>query len=182
MLYWDPVPHIDDALRSLAHPPRFGGRFAERNELNVPGPFYAAGTDNCWVGRLHAPRHILYGDSHEHYSEFVFRQPRDPGELRAVLRGMADDPTIGWARDGDAHWTPALVREWWRDRGRVRDWLTAKYPLCAASDREEERELATGLHDYLTYLDGELATDLRAYLYFLDHGAAPSDEERLPAL
>lgn len=34
-------------------------------------------TDNCWVGRLHAPRHVLYGDDNDYESEFPYRQPRN---------------------------------------------------------------------------------------------------------
>ncbi|WP_212846844.1 hypothetical protein [Actinoplanes ianthinogenes] len=177
-LYWAPVPHVD----AVPDRPRFGGVFAERNWRNVPGPFYAAGTDNCWVGRAHAPRHILYGGDGGHDSEFLYRQPRTLDELRLVLRGMADDPTIGWARDGDAHWTPSSVRAWWDDRSRLREWLTAKHRAFAESDRGQEREAATGLRDYLTYLDGDLARHLQAYVFFLDQGVAPSSRDRLPSL
>jgi hypothetical protein len=181
-MYWDPVPHIDAVVAALPHELRFGGEWQDRNRLNVPGPFFAAGTDNCWVGRLHAPRHILYGDEDGFESEFVYRQPRDASELRVVLRGMSDDPTNGWARDGDAHWTPALIREWWHDRARVQEWLTGRLATWADSDDPQYREAAEGLRDYRAYLDRELAGHLQAYAYFLDNGTAPSPADRLPAL
>jgi hypothetical protein len=58
-LYWNPVPHIDAALRlQQAADPQWsgglvlGGTWEDRNWRNVPGPLYGAMTDNCWVGRL----------------------------------------------------------------------------------------------------------------------------------
>jgi hypothetical protein len=188
-LYWDPVPHIPAAFRSTPgnelRPTMaavFGGKWEERNWRNVPGPFYGAMTDNCWVGRLDAPRHILYGDDIEYEQEFLYRQPRTIVELRDVLAGMEQDPWAGWACDGDSRWTPTLVREWWRDRERLRHWILAKHRVWSESLRPEEREAATGLADYLTYIDGELADHLRIYLYFLDHAHSPAAGDRLPAL
>jgi hypothetical protein len=58
----------------------FRGVWSERNWRNPPGPFYGAMTDNCWVGRASAPRHILYGDDIEYEQEFLYRQPKNIGE------------------------------------------------------------------------------------------------------
>jgi hypothetical protein len=135
-----------------------------------------------WVGRLHAPRHVLYGDDSDYESEFLYRQPRNADELRDVILAMQDDPFGGWACDGDAHWTPSLVREWWRGRHRLHEWITTKHRLWSDSDRADEREAATGLADYLAYLDGDLPDDLRAYAYFLDNGISPTLSDRLPSL
>ncbi|MFG2045724.1 hypothetical protein [Dactylosporangium sp. NPDC048998] len=74
------------------------------------------------------------------------------------------------------------MREWWRDRGRVRDWITAKHRQWHVSDRADEREAATGLADYLTYLDGDLKHHLQVYSYFLDNHASPAAGNRLPLL
>lgn len=166
--YWDPMPHLDARLDLAA---TFRGRWHERNWRNVPGPVYGAETDNCWVGRLHAPRHVLYGDDNDYGQEFLYRQPNSIDELRAVVDAVQADPVAGWACDGDDHWTPALVRQWWRDRSRLRDWITAELGRCSVSDRADEREVATGLADYLAYLDGDLEGHLWAYCEFLDHRA-----------
>jgi hypothetical protein len=189
VLYWDPVPHVDAALRSLpttglqeTAESVFGGKWEERNWRNAPGPLYGAMTDNCWMGRLSAPRHILYGDDIEYEQEFLYRQPRTINELRDVMDGMRQDPWAGWACDGDSHWTPALVREWWRNRARLRQWITAKHQVWSRSARADEQEAAVGLTDYLAYLDNELSAHLRAYIYFLDHGRSPTACDRLPAL
>jgi hypothetical protein len=175
----------------------FQGRWEERNWRNVPGPFYGAMTDNCWLGRLHAPRHVLYGDDIEYEQEFLYRQPRNVRELQDVLAAMAEDPWAGWACDGDARWTPDLVRAWWRDRTRLREWITAKHRQWSVSDRAVEGEAASGLSldrvigegeaavgllDYLAYLDGDLAAHLQAYIYFLDNGVSPTTDDRLPTL
>ena len=187
-LYWNPLPHITAVFDSEpSHGPWsfadiFQGKWEERNWRNVPGPFYGAMTANCWVGRLHAPRHVLYGDDIEYEQEFLYRQPRNSHDLRDVLVAMQDDPWGGWACDGDTHWTPDLVRSWWRERERLREWINAKHRLWSISDHAPEREAAGGLMDYRTYLDGDLAADLRAYVYFLDNGASPTIDDRLPSL
>jgi hypothetical protein len=189
ILYWNPVPHIDAVFRSFpqdglwcSRATVFRGKWEERNRFNVPGPFYGATTDNCWVGRLHAPRHILYGDDTDYELEFLYRQPRTPDELHSVIIGMHEDPFNGWACDGDAHWTPNLVREWWRDRSRLRQWITSKYPIWNESQEALDREAATGFMDYLAYLDTDLTDHLRAYMYFLDHGTSPIAANTLPSL
>jgi hypothetical protein len=139
-------------------------------------------TDNCWVGRLHAPRHVLYGDDIEYEQEFLYRQPRTVDELRDVVTAMGEDPWGGWAYDGDAYWTIELVREWWSVRPRLREWITSKHLVWSESAHEDEREAAGGLADYLAYLDSSLADDLRAYMFFLDYGRSPTTADRLPTL
>ncbi|GAA1582465.1 hypothetical protein [Actinoplanes couchii] len=183
--YWDPIPHLGAVLAATTRPDPdaiFRGQWLERNWRNVPGPIYGAMTDNCWTGRLHAPRHVLYGDDLEYEQEFLYRQPRDVAELRAVVDAVEQDPWAGWACDGDRHWTPGLVREWWRDRGRLRDWITTKHSRWSISERADEREAATGLTDYLAYLDDGLEGDLRLYCYFLDNRVSPTADDHLPSL
>ncbi|MGI5238702.1 hypothetical protein [Dactylosporangium fulvum] len=188
-LYWDPMPYVSAVFAAQpqdglwrGRDATFQGKWSERNWRNVPGPFYGAETDNCWVGRLHAPRHVLYGDDIDYEQEFLYRQPRSIEELRAVIFAAREDPWAGWACDGDAHWTPALVRQWWRDRARLREWITTKHRCWSDSDRADEREAATGLADYLTYLDGDLHGDLQVYSYFLDNHISPAQGDRLPTL
>lgn len=160
----------------------FRGKWEERNWRNVPGPFYGAMTDDCWVGRQTAPRHILYGDDTEYESEFLYRQPRTVTELRDVLAGMRHDPWAGWACDGDAHWTPDLVRAWWHDRSRLREWIVRKQQEWGSEGLPSDEHVGAGLTDYLTYLDSGLADDLRCYIRFLETGHGPIVDDRLPAL
>ncbi|GAA2286452.1 hypothetical protein GCM10010415_66220 [Streptomyces atrovirens] len=61
----------------------FGGRWEDRLWLNVPGPFCTGITDNCWTGRLHAPRHVLYGG--EYFGEYVYRQPATTAEVLNLM-------------------------------------------------------------------------------------------------
>ncbi|WP_432835726.1 hypothetical protein [Dactylosporangium sp. CA-092794] len=51
----------------------FQGKWEERSWRNVLGPFYGGMTDNCWVGRFHVPRHVLYGDDIDYEQEFLYR-------------------------------------------------------------------------------------------------------------
>ncbi|GAA2362579.1 hypothetical protein GCM10010170_058800 [Dactylosporangium salmoneum] len=184
-LYWDPIASVEamfpfDENRLRPTPEHvFLGNWEDRNWRNVPGPFYGAMTDSCWVGRIYAPRHFLYGDDNDGDSEFLYRQPRDSDDLTAVLRGMQADPFSGWARDGDVHWTPALVREWWGNRNRLLEWIAEKQRHWIYGD-EAEREAVSGLLDYRAYIDADLANDLRLYLYFLDNGNGPLPGVRLP--
>jgi hypothetical protein len=185
--YRNPMPHVMSVFGSRPHgelspalDDTFRGRWEQRNWRNVPGPFYGAMTDNCWVGRLHAPRHVLHGDDADYEQEFLYRQPRNADELRDVILAMQNDPWAGWACDGDAHWTPSLIRKWWRERPRLRDWIMTKHRRWSVSERAEDREAATGLADYLAYLDNGLTDDLRAYAYCLDNGVGPAVDDHLP--
>ena len=54
---WDPLSALPEGEPERS----FGGRWEDRLWQNVPGPFYTGMSDNCWTGRLHAPRHVLYG-------------------------------------------------------------------------------------------------------------------------
>ncbi|MEV6931422.1 hypothetical protein AB0M46_43970 [Dactylosporangium sp. NPDC051485] len=188
LVYWDPVPEVDAVFpvdgSSIRPFPEavFQGKWEERNWRNVPGPFYGAMTDTCLMGRKYSTRHFLYSDEDdEDCAEFLYRQPADVAELKVVLLGMQADPWSGWARDGNAHWTHALVREWWRDRGRVLEWISAAQRRWIYFG-EEDREAVAGLLDYRAYIQRGLARDLRLYMYFLDHGAGPARLDRLPEL
>lgn len=172
--YFDPVSLLGDARAS------FMGRWEERKWLNVPGPFYGAETDNCGTGRLHAPGLVLYeGD---YFTEYVYRQPRTPGQLQDLVDAAESDPCAGYGCDGDEYWTPSAVREWWRDRGRVREYLTDRRGLWEADDAKSGQGTAAAALDYAAYLDGELAAHLRVYLFWLDRRRAPEPDEVLPRL
>lgn len=173
-LYFDPVPLLDDA-REL-----FQGRWGEWKWLNVPGPFYGAATDNCGTGRLHAPELVLY--EAEHFTEYVFRQPRTREELQHLVEAAEADPLSGYGCDGDDHWTPTAVREWWRDRGRVREYLANWRGTWEADDEKSGQGTAAAACAYAAYLDGELAAHLRTYLFWLDERRAPTETDRLPRL
>lgn len=190
--YWDPTPWIarlqGQRLAAQSTPIRpsseiFQGKWAERNWRNVPGPIYGAMTDNCWVGRLSAPRHVLYGDDDNYEQEFLYRQPKSLRELLQVLDGAQQDPWAGWACDGDQHWTVDSVRAWWRDRARLKEWIDRMIREWSAADaNEQEHEVLTGLRDYAAYVDANLELDLRRYCYWLDEHRAPPTNTPLPTL
>jgi hypothetical protein len=154
--------------------------WADKHWLNVPGPFYTGPSDNGWTGRLHAPRHVLYGG--EYLNEFVYRQPRTKAEIDSVHTAAAQDPCRGYSADGDERWTPDAVRTWWSERAGVVQHITALLTLWSASTDEQEIEAAEGARDFLAYLAGDLENDLRAYLFRLEQGHYPHPDEQLPAL
>ncbi|MGW1072906.1 ferredoxin [Streptomyces sp. NPDC002537] len=173
-LYFDPPTVLGDDRDS------FQGRWEDRLWLNVPGPFYGGATDNCWTGRLSAPRHVLYGG--EHSTEYVYRQPRTPAETALLAEAAGQDPFLGYGCDGDARWTPQAVREWWRDRGRVLRYLSDRRSEWDDSDAAAGQGVAAAVRDFESYLGGGLATDLRIYLHWLEERRSPGPGDRLPAL
>lgn len=178
----------------------FYGRWDDRHPLNTPGRFYGAATDTCCDGPPLAPASLLY--DHEGLG-FVWRQPRDAHELTALLEGARSDPFSGYGDDGDDHWTPQLVRDWWTDRESRRPLVEALVRDVAGprpelpdehSDllfrclpiggyTEDERvAMRSIVADYLDYLNAGMARDLQRYIAFLETGSAPESDARLPQL
>ncbi|SDX20369.1 hypothetical protein SAMN05421504_102650 [Amycolatopsis xylanica] len=187
--YWDPVPVIRESAGvvvpgiavALPEPGDYlHGKWEERNWRNVPGPLYGADTDTCWCGRLQAPESVCYDD--EYGQEFVYRQPRSRAETYRLLQAAWADPFSGYAMDGDEHWTPESVREWWSERAKLREWTAKAAATWATSENKYEIEAAQGLRDFLSYQDTELEGDLRVYLFWLSERRAPGAEEALPTL
>lgn len=176
---WDPVAELTDEERKSF---RQGEEDSARLWLNVPGPFWTGMTDNCWTGRTVAPDNVLYAAASAYCTEYVFRQPRNPVEVRAVAEAAWADPIGEYHCDGDLRWTPAEVRAWWADRGRVALHLDEALADFEAGRSPEEADAAVGVRDFRAYLDGGLAVDLRAYLFRLEEGRYPEAGERLPQL
>ncbi|GLY04062.1 hypothetical protein [Actinoplanes sp. NBRC 101535] len=174
-LYWDPTGALTPGQRE-----DFRGRWEDLLWLNVPGPFWTGETDNGWTGRMYAPGHVLYGG--EHFTEFVFRQPRTTAEVAAVVAAAGDDPFGGYGCDGDDRWTPETVRAWWQDRDRAVEHVEGLRRQWTDGERADEREAADGLADFASYLDGSLREDLRIYLFWLIERRSPRPGEPLPAL
>ncbi|MEV4192647.1 hypothetical protein [Streptomyces toxytricini] len=112
----------------------------------------------------------------------MYRQPQSRAEVHALARAAADDLPAAYACDGDLHWTPAAVREWWQGRGEVEEYIAAMLTEWEGSGEEEYREAAEGLRDYEAYLSGGLANDLRAYIFRLEEGRYPRAGDVLPQL
>ncbi|MER5348908.1 hypothetical protein ABT093_01015 [Kitasatospora sp. NPDC002551] len=177
--YWDPLPTARRLLAENRHLDQFGGLWRERNWRNVPGPFYGADTDTMEMGRLDAPFHIAYDDDGR---EFVYRQPTDPDQTFDLVHGCFFGHG-GFAMDGDDHWTVPAVRDWWQERGRVREWAVAASDVQArlrGEYREHYRDAAQGLRDYIAYLDHGLDEYLRGYLFWLAERRPPRAGEARP--
>jgi hypothetical protein len=157
------------------------GCWEERNWRNVPGPFYGADTDNCFTGRQFAPRHVLYDD--EHYQEFVYRQPASPAQVHDLLNAACSEVFCSYGCDGDEYWTPAAVREWWRDQQRLLEWIYRARDRWQGSPDIEERDLFAGLVDFhRSVRDGSLEAYLRGYMFWLDNRRPPATNDLVPPL
>ncbi|GHC39530.1 hypothetical protein GCM10010507_11690 [Streptomyces cinnamoneus] len=62
-------------------------------------------------------------------------------ELRQLTDAAEAECLSGYGCDGDEHWTPAAVREWWRDRGRIREYLADRRGAWEADDEKSGRAL-----------------------------------------
>jgi hypothetical protein len=194
--YWDPLPTARRVVEGLggAGERIFTGVWEERNWRNVPGPFYAGETDSLAVGRLGAPGHISYDDGHGggFGAEFIYRQPVNAAETEAVVEGCRIETYSGYNWDGDDHWTPAAVRDWWRGRARVRQWAVATAADWGGGSHPEWGEnghprhlphyhdAAQGQRDFVAYIDDGLEAYLRGYLFWLDQRREPAPGEALP--
>jgi hypothetical protein len=159
----------------------FLGNFAERNPLNVPGPFYGAETDTCETGVIEAPSNVLLDSNGQ---EFIFRQPENCTELKAVILAAACDPFVGYGADGNDHWSLPLIREWWRDRAAAMEWvgqsLTELNRHRAVPPGLQPRVVA--LRAFRQYLEEGVEAYLRAYAFFLLEKRAPQAADVLPEM
>ncbi|KOU40650.1 hypothetical protein ADK55_31420 [Streptomyces sp. WM4235] len=94
----------------------------------------------------------------------------------------------GYAWDGDHRWTLELVREWWRDRERILEYLRDQVHEWERYDRWIPNQRAVeGALDFAAYIaggtdSGSVETDLQIYLYWLQERRSPSPADRLPEL
>ncbi len=155
--------------------------------MTVPGPFFSGQTDNCHTGMMEAPDLVVY-DSDGY--EIVYRQPTTPEQVEKILRAAWADPYGGYSWDGDKYWTPESVRDWWTDRGRVREFIEQQWieegmagtPIAGPASRFPTEDARYGLVRYAEDLAGPLESRLRGYLFWLLEGREPRLVESLPTL
>jgi hypothetical protein len=186
--YWNPLEAVATVVvrpgtQVAAEKPHtyLRGTWEDRNWRNAPGPFYGAETDTCGCGVPAAPANVLCDDLGQ---EFVWRQPQDIWELQAVLEAASHDPFDGYAMDGDDHWTPSEVRQWWAERHKLGSWIDAQLhnPERWWTEADQDQLVMNGLRRFHVYLGTLLSHDLRVYIYWLEERRAPSEGARLPTL
>ncbi|GGN75474.1 hypothetical protein GCM10010112_46750 [Actinoplanes lobatus] len=185
--YWNPVPEARRIVAALDRDP-FEGDWSQRNPRNVPGPFYTGETDIMQMGRNDAPRHICNDDAIDSTTgfEFVFRQPMTPAEVADLVSAAQIELNSGYALDGDDHWTPEAVRDWWAGRAGLRRWAIDLAVAWAANSHPEYHrhyhDAAQGLRDLVAFLDDGMESYLRGYLFWLRERREPAPTDRIPAL
>lgn len=142
----------------------------ERAILTIPGVVWTVSSDTCATGRLSAPDNVAY----DHwYREFVFRQPRDPAELGAVMSADSEEVFACYRFDGLARWTSRSVAAWHEDSEVV-----LGYARQALAETGEDPELQQCLGDYVTYLEsselGEYIGALRRRLETVGRSGRPT--------
>lgn len=154
--------------------------WANRHWLGIPGVCYTGATDSCLAGRYEASNTVLYD---EHGCEFIFRQPRNEMELLETLNASLTDSFGEYGFDGHRTWTVTLVREWWKNRRRVVEWIE-KF-----EDHSEwkQHEFATqgqlsGVREFKFHLIYESEIYLRTFAFFLSEGRCASEDDCLPEL
>jgi hypothetical protein len=183
--YQDFTPLIPKVLREMGYDPKdgFSNQWNQKNWRNVPGPFYAAETDTCLTGRQEAPNNILYDETGQ---EFIFRQPCTEQELYQVVQAAYTDPFIGYGCDGNDRWSSRDVREWWRRRTELLNWIVEQLRNPESESRAHvnyvEQNQVSSLRDFEQFVGTGLHDYLRAYVFFLEERRIPQESDALPWL
>ena len=179
--FWDFSLVIPEVFKEVGDLPEYAcyGTWQEKNWLNVPGPIYTGITDTCLTGRPEAPDNVVYDENGQ---EFIFRQPRNRKELSQVVYAAMIDPFGGYVCDGNEHWTPALIRDWWSRKPDLVNWIDQqlKNPEFKTHGDFVEQNQLQGLQDFQNFVEAGLHDYLRAYAFFLEQGQAPQEEQPLP--
>ncbi len=177
---WATIPTVTLDPRS------FQGRWSEKYWRNVPGPIYST-TLNMMSGLAFGgdEQHLLF----DYQCEFVWRQPITSDEYKICLSAIDMDEVNSYQVDGNKHWTPQLVREWWGQKSELESWpkeLLAR----PRNDSNEFRGLQPATLalcepiyiEYLKYINTSLPEYLRSYLFLLETGRAATSGDTLPNL
>lgn len=184
-----PAPSFASVLWSRGFRTRYGhegahlGRWEWKYWPNFPGPIYST-TDNtmsCGAYSTDGPGGVILHDGNH---EFLWRQPINDLELDRTMYAMSGDEVLSFQIDGNEHWTPELVRDWWSRRSELSTWLARLLHgrLLRIGDRRQNHyavEMST-LLDYRTFLEEAAEEYLRRYIYFLAEQRLPDADSSLP--
>jgi hypothetical protein len=117
--------------------------------------------------------------------EFVWRQPIIPGAYSACLRAMYCDEVGSYAVDGNRHWTPELVREWWSRTPELLVWaenhLLRKDDPVAFKQGYDVTD-KTIFREYVRFLKYDAEEYLSSYIFLLLEGRPVKSGDPLPSL
>lgn len=115
--------------------------------------------------------------------DVIFRQPTQRAEVQAIQVAAANDPFDGYGRDGNAHWTLAGIREWWRQRDEIDRHVESSILRVASWRHPSERPLLQRVWEsWRRFLNEEAAGYLRRYAHFVEYRAWPAPDASLPEL
>lgn len=89
-------------------------------------------------------------------SEYVYHQPTTPADTALLIEAADNDPFLGYGCDGDSRWTPKSVREWWRNRSEVVQYLSEQRSKWDESDARADQGIAAAVRDFERYIAGGL--------------------------
>ncbi len=110
---WAIVPPV--TLRSEL----YGGEWKEKYLKNIPGPIYSTNLNLMSALASNQMREHALIDDH---CEFMWRQPSTAPEFDRCLSAIECDEVNSYQVDGNSHWTPRDVREWWSRKEVLLNW------------------------------------------------------------
>jgi hypothetical protein len=101
-----------------------------------------------------------------------------------VILAAACDPFSGYGADGYDHWDLPLIREWWRDRESVTEWIGSRlrqWSVARVSQEWQRRQIAA-LNAFNQYMERRAELYLREYAFFILEKRSPQKGDILPEL
>ncbi len=163
---------------------RFAVRWKEKYWKNTPGPFYSTISNMMsLLASSDAPSHLFYDER----CEFVWRPPCTENEYVDCITAMWCDEADSYGIDGNEHWTPPLVAEWWERRGELIDWAQGLQTSVSENERTSwdpsvDISLRSMLTQYIDFIENESEEYLRSYVFLLLEGRPARDGDRLPII
>ncbi len=162
----------------------FSGTWDERYWKNVPGPFYSTIFNTMsLMASSHAPGHLIHDDK----CEFFWKPPCTEEEYADCIVAMWCDDIDSYGVDGNEHWSPQLVAEWWNRRGELLDWANERY-RCTSEDARTFWSQSEGMTDrqllaqHIDFIENEAEEYLRSYIFLLLEGRAAQSGDSLPMI
>ncbi len=162
----------------------FSGTWSEKYWKNIPGPFFGTNVNMMsLMASSDAPGHLI----HDAKCEFYWKPPCTEEEYADCITAMWCDEIDSYGVDGNDHWSPQLVAEWWDRRGELIDWAKDRY-RCTSEDARTFWTDKGGMTDrqvlsqYIDSIENEAEDYLRSYIFLLLEGRPARIGDSLPRI